>query len=85
MVAGEVEARENDSPIAFAAAVLLSFVRVRVGVASFGEEPRKVLFGCSRTVGKAGVVTVSVLVGASHYLEVSMRSPRLMQRLAMTP
>jgi hypothetical protein len=56
----------RDSPIALAAAVLLDLVRVGVGVTSFGKEARQVLFSCSCTVGKASVVAVSVLVGASH-------------------
>jgi hypothetical protein len=53
-------------PIAFAAAVLLGLIRIGVAMASFGEEPRKVLFSCSGAVGKARVVAVRVLVGASH-------------------
>jgi hypothetical protein len=72
MVVSEVQERSKCLPIAFSAAVLLGLVWVSVGMTGFGKEARKVLFGSSRTIGKASVVTVSVLVRASHWSKISM-------------
>jgi len=54
------------TPVAFAVAILLCLVRICVDVTVLREEARKVLLWGSGAVGKPSVVTVSVLVGASH-------------------
>jgi hypothetical protein len=54
------------APVAFATTVLLGLLRVGINVARFGKVARKMLLWMGSSVGEAGVVTVVVLVGASH-------------------
>ena len=58
--------RAQDLPIALAAAALLRLGWVSVGMAGFGKVLGKTCFTLGSAIGNAGVVTVSVLVGASH-------------------
>lgn len=60
------EAGRWNSPIALAAAVLLRLVGIGVAVAGLGEESREVLLSSGRAVSEASMITVSVLVRASH-------------------
>ena len=71
---GQVEAHLVDfvafaAPIAFAAAILLHLCWILSGMARFGKISRKMLFLSSRAVSKTGMVTVSVLVRASHIVQ----------------
>lgn len=56
------------SPIALSATALLGLGRVGVLMSLLGEVARKPRLTLSGAVGNAGVVTVSELVGASHFL-----------------
>ena len=56
----------EDSPIAFAAALLLGVGGVLAGVAGFGEVAWEMLFWGRGAVGEADVVAVVALVSASH-------------------
>lgn len=53
-------------PVAFSTTVLLGLVGVFVDMTRLGKISRKVLLRQGGPIGKAGVVTVSVLMGASH-------------------
>lgn len=53
-------------PIAFASTFLLHFLGVSVDVPGLAEIAREVLDVVCSAVGKAGVVTVVLLVGTSH-------------------
>jgi hypothetical protein len=55
-----------DLPIALPTTVLLDLCRVGIGMARFGEVSREMLLLLCGTIGKTGVVAVSVLVGSSH-------------------
>lgn len=57
---------KEDEPVAFAASLLLGVGWVLAGIARFGKVAREVLFWSGGAGGKADVVTVVVLVGASH-------------------
>lgn len=68
---GETEVLVDDlltsiAPVTSAAAVLLDLLGVDTLVSMLGEIARQVLLGRSSAVGQAGVVTVVVLVRASH-------------------
>ena len=60
----------NDSgvtlPIAFASTFLLHLLRVGVDMARLGKVAREMLRILSSAVSEAGMVTVVLLVGASH-------------------
>lgn len=58
--------RKWSLPIAFASAFFLHLVRIGVDVAILGEETRKVLGVVGSTVSETSMVTVVLLVGASH-------------------
>lgn len=54
------------APVAFTTALLLGGSWVLAGVSGLGEVAWEMLFWCGSAVGEANVVTVVVLVGASH-------------------
>jgi hypothetical protein len=56
----------DDLPVALAAALLLGVAGVVASVAGLAEVAREVLLRSGGAVGKANVVTVGSLVGASH-------------------
>jgi hypothetical protein len=59
---------ELDLPVAFASTFLLDLLWVFANVTGFGKIAREmVIRGCS-TIGEAAVVTIVVLLGASHWL-----------------
>lgn len=60
--------RVRDLPIALAAAALLRLGWVRVSMAGFGKVLGKTCFTLGSAISNASVVTVSVLVGASHWV-----------------
>lgn len=61
----------QDLPIALAAAALLRLGWVRVGMAGFAKVLGESGFTLGSAIGNAGMVTVSVLVGASHCTQLS--------------
>jgi hypothetical protein len=61
----------DDLPVAFSSAVLLSLGRILVSMAGLGEVAREMLVGVGGAVSQGGMVTVSVLVGASHCREMN--------------
>jgi hypothetical protein len=67
-----------DSPVAFTTALFLHFLRVSVDMARFGEVAREMLFRSGGPIGKASVVTVVELVGASHWMESISSEPDLL-------
>lgn len=66
--------RQGSLPVALTTALLLSVGRVLAGISSLAEVAREMLLGSSGAVGQANVVTVSGLVGASHYGKLSVLS-----------
>jgi hypothetical protein len=67
----------RDLPITLAAAALLRLGWVSVGMAGFGKVLGKTSFTLSSAIGNAGVVAVSVLVGASHWIRQSASGMQL--------
>ena len=63
--------RVQDLPIALAAAALLRLGWVGVGMAGFAKVLGKSGFTLGSAIGNAGMVTISVLVRASHWIESS--------------
>ena len=60
-------------PVALSGTTLLRLVGLLAGVARLGKVTGEMLLGLSGTVGEAGVVTISELVGSSHCLIISTR------------
>ena len=59
--------KEADKPVALATALLLDLLGVGIDVAGLGKVTREVLLRLGGAVGEAGVVTIVLLVGASHW------------------
>ena len=57
----------EDSPIAFAATLLLHALRVAAGEALLSKVAWEMLLRGSSAIGEASVVTVGSLVSAGHY------------------
>ena len=60
------DADGEDLPVAFATAFFLGLLGIRVDVARLGEVAGEVLLWGGGAIGKAGVVTIVVFLGASH-------------------
>jgi hypothetical protein len=57
---------ELDLPVAFAATFLLDLLWIFANVTRFGKVAWEVVFRRCSTIGEAAVVTIVVLLGASH-------------------
>ena len=71
--------RELNLPIAFAAAILLRLCWILTRMARFRKVTGKMLLRLGSAISEASMVTVSVLVGASHY-DGQQGAPELMER-----
>jgi hypothetical protein len=60
---------ELDLPVAFASTFLLDLLWIFANMTRFGKVAWKVVFRGGSTIGEAAVVTIVVLLGASHWYE----------------
>jgi hypothetical protein len=71
-------------PVASSSALLLHFLWVGVDMARLGKVTREMLFGGGSPIGKTSVVTVVLLVGASHCDKLATELDGLWSLLSLT-
>jgi hypothetical protein len=69
-----LDAQFRNIPVAFTTAVLLCLLWVSIHRSGLGEVPRKMLLRRGSTISETSMVTIVILVGASHYNNIRMHN-----------